>query len=122
MLFLGVGVLVLVLGGIFKVVVVLRIFWEVLEEDEEGGWGWDLSQGRSVPHASQQRWVEGLMRVQIPQAHVSGLCSGMVRSMTGDDDVGLVDEGIGGGAALEFPEEAGGWPWLPAGFSLLTGM
>ena len=107
----------------------------VVRRGGEGGGGVEL--GRSVPQASQQRWLAELIRVQMSQVQDLGLdlvvCDDgdevVVRSMSGGCEVGLEEEEeediVGGDCgccegdvvvAVLLPA-----PWLPAGLSLLVG-
>lgn len=72
-----------------------------------------LESDRSVPQASQQRYLTGLTRVQMSQAQDPSLDLGgfEVRSTTGEEGAGFVDIGIGGGSfgtvsALDLPVNA----------------
>lgn len=55
---------------------------------------------RSVPQASQQRYVSGLTRVQMSQGQEPALALGGldVRSTIGEGGAGLIDVDIGGGS------------------------
>ena len=114
--------------------------------DDAGGGGGD---GWSVPQASQERNVEGFMRVQVVQVQVSSMSSssmGMMGGGGGDGAFGfgcdgrrvggggLVDAGMGGtwlkylffefvrGKVLDSDLMGMGRPWLPQGFSALGGV